>query len=285
MKIFLAKILRKAGRLLIRYAAELERVPSKLCKKETPRSLYRNSNGDLLWLNDIGYVDLQIIRNGVFESASTAAVQKLVKQGFTILDIGANIGYYTVMLSKLAGDSGKVYAFEPTSHFLEPLRRNLAENHVKNVEVLNLGLSNNACEGVIDIGPSSASMHSPAGFDKVLSHENIRLSTLVDFVETNKITNIDFIKIDIDGHEPLFFEGAWPVLDSMSPIILSEVSHLHYLEAGYTAWDFFATVIEHGYRIYNENTFEQIHTKENFLKSCGNFDKSANIIMSKTNIV
>ena len=93
-----------------------------------------------------------------------------------------------------------------------------------------------------------------------------------------------FIKIDVDGHEPDFFEGAWAVLDLMSPIILCEVSHLHYLEAGYTAWDFYTEINEHGYSIYDEKTFDQINTKEKFLRVCGNFDKSANIILAKTDI-
>jgi FkbM family methyltransferase len=284
VKNILVKIFRKLARLSNRIVNRLERTPSKLCKNGTPRSLYRTARGDLLWLNDTGYIDLQIINNGEFEPRSTAAVHRLVKQGYTVLDVGANIGYYSVMLSRLVGDAGKVYAFEPTQHFIEPLHRNLDENRIHNVEVLNFGLSNKACEVVIDIGPSSATIHSPAGFDKVLSHETIRLSTLVDFVDNHKIEQLDFIKIDVDGHEPMFFEGAWPVLDRISPVILCEVSHLHYFEAGYTAWDFYATVLEHGYRIYNEDTFEQIHTKEVFLRTCGNFDRSANIILSKAGI-
>lgn len=284
MKKLLAKLFKKMGNMLILLGDKVERVGSTLLEKGLPRSLYRTSRGDLLWLNNTGYIDLQIIHYGEFESMSTAAVSRLVKPGAIVLDVGANIGYYTVMMSKLVGNAGKVFAFEPTKHFLETLHRNLAVNHVRNVEVLNFGLSNLNREMTIDIGPSSATLHSPLGFDKVLSNETIRLFTLVDFVKEYGLTRIDFIKIDIDGHEPLFFDGAWPVLDLMSPIMICEVSHLHYLQAGYTAWDFYATVKEHGYLIYEENTLKQITTKEEFLRLCGNFDRSANIILSKTSI-
>jgi len=277
----LAKLFKKIGNILIMLGNKVERVGSTLLEKGLPRSLYRTSRGDLLWLNNTGYIDLQIIQYGEFEQMSTAVITRLVKPGAIVLDVGANIGYYTVMMSKLVGNEGKIFAFEPTKHFLETLRRNLAVNHVKNVEVLNFGLSNIVREMTIDIGPSSATLHSPLGFDKVLSNETIHLSTLVDFVREYGITRIDFIKIDIDGHEPLFFDGAWPVLDLMSPIMICEVSHLHYLQTGYTAWDFYATLKEHSYLIYEEGTLEQITTKEEFLRRCGNFDRSANIILSK----
>ena len=281
MKKMLSKLFKKIGNMLITLANNVESVGSTLLEKGTPRSLYRTSRGDLLWLNNTGYIDLQIIQYGEFEQMSTAVINRLVKPGAIVLDVGANIGYYTVMMSKLVGNKGKIFAFEPTKHFLETLRRNLAVHHVKNVEVLNFGLSNLDREMTIDIGPSSATLHSPLGFDKVISNETIRLFTLVDFVREHGITRIDFIKIDIDGHEPLFFDGAWPVLDLMSPIMICEVSHLHYLQAGYTAWDFYATVKEHDYLIYDEDTLEQIMTKEDFLRRCGNFDRSANIILSK----
>jgi FkbM family methyltransferase len=233
-------------------------------------------------LNNTGFIDQQIIQNGEFEPMSTAVINRFVMPGDTVLDIGANIGYYTVMFSNLVGDAGKVVAFEPTNHYLETLHRNIEVNRLKNVEVLNIGLSNKICEMVIDIGPSSATLHSPIGFDKVLSKETIRLTTLTEYARKYRVDKIDFIKIDIDGHEPIFFEGAWPVLDRLSPVILCEVSHLHYLQAGYTAWEFYTSVKEHGYLIYDEATLDQIHTKESFLRRFGNFDMSANIILSKS---
>lgn len=280
----LAKYIKKMGYLLIGFGEKVGRVGSTILERGLPRSLYRTPSGDLFWLNNTGYLDQKIIQEGEFEPMSTAAIKRLVKPGFTVLDVGANIGYYTVLTSKLVGDAGRVIAFEPTKHFLEVLNRNIAVNNLKNIEVLPLGLSNKACEMVIDIGPSSATLHSPIGFDEVLSTEKIQLSTLVDFVRESKLARIDFIKIDIDGHEPILFDGAWPVLDAMSPTILCEVSHLHYLQAGCTAWDFYAKVKEHGYLIYDETTLEEIKTKESFLRSCGNFNVSSNIILSKSEI-
>jgi len=284
VKRLLGAALRKAGRILVDLGERVGRRGSALRERGTPRSLYRIPEGDLLWLNETGYLDQQLIRYGTFEPDSTTAIGRLVKSGQTALDVGANIGYYTVRLSKLVGPEGRVIAFEPTAHFLDVLKRNIAANGLDNVEVHNVGLSDKAGEQVIDIGPSSATMHSPPGFDKVLSTERIRLTTLSEFVDQTGLARIDFIKIDVDGHEPRFFEGAWPVLDRLSPVILCEVSHLHYLEAGYTAWDFYASAQEHGYRIYDEITFEPFVTREDFLRRCGNFNASANVILSKAGL-
>jgi FkbM family methyltransferase len=238
-----------------------------------------------LWLNNTGYIDRQIIAKGEFEPASTRAIKRFVKEGDVVIDVGANIGYYTVLMSRLAGASGKVIAFEPTRHFGGVLAENIAVNKLGNVEVVSSGLSNRAQEMLIDIGPSSATLHSPAGFDAILGHEEITLTTLNDFVKQRAPEKIDFIKVDIDGHEPLFFDGAWDALEKYSPIIIFEVSHLHYLEAGVAAWDFYDLVRSKGYKFYHEDDFAEIKSKENFLRRCANFAYSSNVLITKQALI
>lgn len=253
--------------------------------KGDERSLYLTSSKDLFWLNKTGYIDRTIIEKGVFEPQSTEVTKRLVKQGNLVLDIGANIGYYSVMLSKLVGKSGKVIAFEPTEHFRKTLRMNLDANNITNVEVIDIGLSDKDQKLEIDIGPSSATLHSPLGFDSIESKEVINLTTLDSFVQKHNILQIDFIKIDVDGHEPFFFEGAWKSLNKYNPIVLLEVSHLHYLEAGFTAWDFYDLLKKNKYRIYHEEQFVEMKTKEDFLRNCANFAYSTNIIISRRELL
>lgn len=97
---------------------------SKLMQKGTDRNLYKTRFNDLFWLNKTGYVDQCIINSGVFEEHSTRIARRLIKEGDTVLDVGANIGYYSVMFSKLVGETGKVFAFEPTKFFGTVLSRN-----------------------------------------------------------------------------------------------------------------------------------------------------------------
>lgn len=285
LKIFAAGILNKIGTRALSFAEDLRYIKPKLLEHGKERSLYRLPAGYDLWLNNTGYIDKQIISKGVFEPASTRAINFFVKEGDVVLDVGANIGYYTVLISKLVGQNGKVIAFEPTSHFGDVLRKNIAANQLTNVEVVNYGLSNTAQDICIDIGPSSATLHSPKGFDKIISQEHILLTTLDEYVKQNLLDKVDFIKIDIDGHEPHFFEGAWQVLEKFSPILIFEVSHLHYLEAGVVAWEFYDYVCSKGFRFFYEDDFTEIKSREDFLMRCANFSCSTNVLISKKNLL
>jgi len=281
MKILFLKILNIIIRLLNYIKTKLEISHSKLLIRKSGRSLYRTPQGDLFWLNSTGYVDRSIIIDGYFEKESIKWLPHLLKEADIVLDVGANIGYYTVLISKIIGKSGFIFAFEPTKHFCTVLKNNLDENKINNVEVLEYGLSNKQQDLEIFIGPSSATIHEPEGYEVIEGKEIIKLSTLDEFIKNKNLNRIDFIKIDVDGHEPSFFEGAWSTLDKFSPIILCEISHLHYLTAGTTAWDFYREVKKHNYNIYHEDTLEIMDTENTFLRKCANFDRSTNIILSK----
>lgn len=247
-------------------------------------SLYKTRFGDFFWLNKAKYVDKSIIDTGLFEPHSTEVVRKLVKSGDVVMDVGANIGYYSVILSKLVGEGGKVYCFEPTDHYSYVLQSNIEANNTKNVELIKLGLSNIRQTLDIQVGANSATLHSP-GKVPLNFTERIELVSLDEWVVNHNIEKINFIKVDIDGHEPCFLNGAWNTLEKYDPVILLEVSHPHYLDAGFTAWDFYDLLKSRGYRIYHEVNLAEIVTKEDFLIKCGNFAYSANIVISKNDIV
>ena len=72
-----------------------------------------------------------IIRDGIWEKEETEFVKSYIKRNWVVLDIGANIGYFTLIFSKLVGKNGKVFAFEPDPDNFEILKRNIVENHIK----------------------------------------------------------------------------------------------------------------------------------------------------------
>ncbi|GBG57998.1 methyltransferase [Sporomusaceae bacterium FL31] len=273
----LNRILRKVSNL----ATKNEK--SKIINKGKKRNLYQTKYGDYFWLNDEGYIDKCIKETGIFEPHSTNVVKKLIKQGDVVLDVGANIGYYTVLLSRLAGDSGKVISFEPTHHYREILKANIKANNIKNCTIMDFGLSKNNDECEISIGQSSATMHW-VDDSSPLKTEKIVLKKLDEIAEKLGVNRIDFIKIDVDGHEPAFFEGAWRSIEKFKPIIMLEVNHANYLDYGVTAWDFYDLLKKHKFFIYSEENLTEIKSKNQFLILCGNFSYSANIIISKENI-
>jgi len=299
--LFLSRICKKCGNAFFSLSARLETEKpsdlheihwrkgkstsdaSTLVKHGSERNLYRTRFGDLFWLNDHSCIDQGIIQTGLWEPHATAAVRKIVKKGDVAIDVGANIGYFTVILSKLVGSEGRVYAFEPTTKYCEILKRNIEANGIANCEVFQLGLSNKGQTVEIFNDEASATIHVPEGMP-LGYRETIKVTTLNDFVGEHGLRKIDFIKIDVDGHEPLIFEGAWDILDQYYPVILTEISQLHFLEVGITVWDFYAELRSRGYNIYDQAGLVEINSRSAFLIECGNYAYSSNVILSKKSL-
>jgi FkbM family methyltransferase len=215
----------------------------------------------------------------VWEPTSTKIVRDIVKSGDVVLDIGANIGYYTVIISKIVGNSGKVLAFEPTKHFAKVLKENIKVNKLENVSVYEYGLSNKESESDIFIGDNSATIHWLENQGTPINKETISLKALDSIIDSLNIEKIDFIKIDVDGHEPSFLEGAWKTLSRYKPKILLEVAHASYFRAGFTAWDFYNEIRSRGSRIFSEKNMLEYQNLESFLNECGNFDHGVNVLI------
>lgn len=262
---------------------ESDNSKSKFVKKEDDFSLYKTKFGDYFWLDDKSYVGKEIVNTGIWEQKSTEIIRKFVEEGDIVLDVGANFGYYSVIMSKLVGKNGQVLAFEPTTYFYNLLQKNIKENSIENCLSFQLGLSDSKREEEIIITEDTATMHDLENYDKG-KKEKIKLDTLNNFIAEQGISRIDFVKIDIDGHEPFFFEGGWKILEKFNPFILLEVAHLRYLAAGWTAWDFYDLLKKKGYHIYSENNLEEIMDRNKFLIECGNFAYSSNILISKKEI-
>lgn len=125
-------------------------------------------------------------------------LQDNIKEGYTVLDIGANIGFYSLLMSRMVGDSGKVYAFEPEPRNFEILQKNIALNKITNVIVSNLALSDK-------VGKSFMELSSDSGQHR-LSDSGVEIqTTTID--EYFKDTKIDFIKMDAEGSEGKILKG------------------------------------------------------------------------------
>jgi FkbM family methyltransferase len=238
-------------------------------------SLYACKYGLNLFLNPESYVERKILENNVWEKESTIIVQKLVSEGNIVIDVGANFGYFSLMCAKLVGERGKVFSSEPTAHFRDKFLKNLGENNLKNIELLPFGFSDKDCDLDIQIDASTASMHMPEN-DPYIKRESIKLTTLDQFVINRDLKQLDFIKVDIDGHEPLFLKGAEQTIQQFKPDILIEINPLNYYLAGVAIWDFYDQIKDYGYNIYHEKNIEEITNKIDFLKRCGNFGWQSN---------
>ena len=220
----------------------------------------------------------EMIATGSWERSTTDLVLDLVKPGMQVLSVGANFGYYALLMARQVGPSGHVWAFEPTQRYRAMLQHHLDINGLADrVTVAPYGLSDSETTAMIGISPHTASMHySP---EEVRSEqEEIVLKRLDDVAEGLGISKIDFISIDIDGHEPAFLRGGKRVLARDVPAIAMEFAQqcLHF--AGSDVREVAALLHELGYQICSESTRQPFPNELAFLKECGNFRHYANAL-------
>ena len=146
--------------------------------------------------------------SGEFEPETVQLLKCLAKKSKSILDIGANIGMTSLLFSEL---SEKVYAFEPSPTTFKFLKNNLENNNILNVTPLNFGLGNDSKKFNLTFAPSNRSgafisnkLTASAGH----TIETIQIKRLDDTVNDLNISNIDFIKIDVEGFEMEVLSGG-----------------------------------------------------------------------------
>ena len=174
----------------------------------------------------------QIYFYGTYEPEVTALMYHLAGPGQVWLDVGANIGYYTILLASLVGPMGEVHAFEPNPDMAKQITNSLSMNGFQQVQKIELAVSNVSGEEAILHIPLSHSGQS--GQSSLLVHRDIAESREVR-VQTVSLDDYlggiekgaDFMKIDVEGLEILAFRGMKHILQSLPPqIIISEVSDL-----------------------------------------------------------
>jgi len=141
------------------------------------------------------------------------------KFGDIVFDIGAYIGDTALWFSKAVGPQGKVYAFEPEPSNFERLKANLKHNKVTNVIPLRLALSENEGEMQIAGGEGCSEITEAAGDNSVM------VTTVDKFVETNKLPRVDFIKMDVEGHELKVLAGARETIKNFKPSLALSAYH------------------------------------------------------------
>jgi FkbM family methyltransferase len=153
-------------------------------------------------------------------------MRKFIRDGDTIFDIGAHLGFYTLLLAKLAGNTGKVYAFEPNPELLPSLRRTV--DQIDNVELMEIALSNSEGEMNLYV-PEDASMASLTDWTKGMAGDvhtvACAMKRIDDLVEGGKLPVPQFIKCDVEGAELSVFRGGLKTFDrANAPVILFEVN-------------------------------------------------------------
>ncbi len=158
------------------------------------------------------------------------ALAELIKPGQTVYDVGANIGFFTILCSRLVGPQGRVYAFEPIPQNLATLRHNVTLNAFSNVTIVEKALSSSTGTAEMFVSPWSA-FHSlnVEGATKQDNHGpqageiTVQTVTLDEFVQGEGVRAPDLVKIDVEGAELIVLAGMGETLSSVKPLLLCEL--------------------------------------------------------------
>lgn len=173
---------------------------------------------------------------GIWEPHVEHLLNTRVKPGTTVMDIGANIGYFSAVMARRVGPTGRVYSFEPVPATFRQLGIGQKFNHLDQMTPLNLALGNENGTVQIHYDPSmmgSASIHSHMSDAQPMSAD-VEVRRLDDLWASGEVTEPDLIKIDVEGHEYAVFDGARKLLTQAKPQIVFEYNRAAAAAAG---WD------------------------------------------------
>ncbi len=170
-------------------------------------------------------VSSDLLTYGVWEKEETHFLLSRLQPGMGFLDIGANLGYYTLLAGRAVGNQGHVYAFEPEIKNFELLEMNVRENRLSNISIFKKAVSAHSGAEQLFVSERNLGGHT-------LRKENVNLGcagssqvetvSLDDFWIQHDKPKIDFIKIDTQGAEGHILEGAKSLLKNISPALFLE---------------------------------------------------------------
>jgi FkbM family methyltransferase len=201
----LGKFFQWLHNIKLRYAGRINfaRIPLiSILRKQiiflTRRKIVHDVNGYTMHVDDID--SLALSWHHVFEPGTTAFFKNNIHSGQKVIDIGANIGYYTLLFSGLVGEEGHVYAFEPEAESIKLLKKNLEINSIKNVTIIEKAVSNE--DTTLPLYLSKINRGNHQIFNSGEGRESIDVkSTTIDSYFENSKDEIDWIKMDIEGAE------------------------------------------------------------------------------------
>ncbi|MFK7848118.1 MAG: FkbM family methyltransferase [Rhodothermales bacterium] len=214
--------------------------------------LYTTPSGIKYKLNLKDHVMRQIYLKGVYERNTFRHLSKLITPSDTFVDVGANIGAYSVGLSPFI-KNGKIISFEPNPRALHYLEENIKLNDIKNITVNKVGLSDRDEDAILFT--SSLTTASINKNKESVQKECISLITLDKYCEENDINNIDVLKVDVEGHEVKCIKGAIEIIKkSKSMVLVMEIDD-NCLNAGSSKQEVFEFIRSLDFKAYAPRGF------------------------------
>jgi FkbM family methyltransferase len=195
----------------------LLRLPLKAIPPERPLRILRGPLRGRRWIPGASVHGCWL---GTFERYEQELLMRLTRPGDVVFDIGANVGFYTLLAAHLVGDRGSVVAFEPAARNVGYLRRHLELNALTNVRVLEAAVGDRVGTAVFETGPTFSEGRLVADDSPGPGQCRIGLVTLDDLLARGEVPLPKLLKIDVEGAEYAVLRGAVNLLERARPEIL-----------------------------------------------------------------
>lgn len=190
-----------------------------------------------------------------FEYNERLLTLRLLRPGDVYMDVGANIGLYTLLAADRVGVAGKVFAFEPVSHIYERLLENVRLNGLRNVTSERLAVSDSGGELTITTAGTGFDAWSSLGQPYMggeLSREQVQTVSLDDFAaEQALLGKVTMMKLDVEGWESRVLQGAGAILSrDDAPTLFVEFTEAAAANAGSSCKELHGVLTSYGYEMF-----------------------------------
>lgn len=200
-------------------------------------------------VGDVG-VGKKLFLDGYFEPNETRLVKRLLRPGMVFIDLGAHVGYYSLLAAKAVGESGKVFAFEPEPRNFALLKRNIELNGLQNVTAVQKAVSDRTGAIELHVDRSNQGGHSLFQLGQGTESIAIDLTSLDEYFADLDVT-VDFIKMDIQQAEPLALKGMGELLKRQKEVrILTEIEPPQLRQSGIDPREFLDNLLKLGFRLF-----------------------------------
>jgi len=193
---------------------------------------------------------LELFIKPTHEEFELELFKKEIKKGDYILDIGAHIGYYSLIAAEIVGSQGKIFAFEPDPESFALLRKNIKINNYNNITPVQKAVSDENKKGKLYLDEKRARNRI---YDSLENNRSIEIEVLKldDFIKEK----VDFIKMDIEGSEVFALKGMKSILDKNKQLkLMTEFYPILIRKSGSDPMDFLNLLKEHGFSINKINS-------------------------------
>ncbi|MCC3769391.1 FkbM family methyltransferase [Streptomyces sp. UNOC14_S4] len=218
------------------------------------RHVIRTRSGDRFIVDTIDLIQRYLYLFGVWEPHMTRWLQRRLRPGDTFVDVGANVGYFSLLASRLVGEQGRVVAIEASPTVHESLLRHARLNACRNLRTVNAAVSDG--QGTLTV--VLASNHN-LGAASIVPYDGPAMATfevearpLPELLTPTEIAEARVIKVDVEGAEGAVVRGMLPLLDRLrhDAEITVEVTPERMAKLGDSAEELLAAMRGHGFHVY-----------------------------------